>query len=83
MNNTTLFDLLKGKKMLVMTDMKVEVELTIKEVKENNHSREIGESNRENDWYPEMSYWTTYTVIFENGAFKTFDNLGQIKVIMI
>ena len=76
-----ILDLLKGRKMMVMTDMKVEVELTIKEVKENNHSREIGESNAQNDWYPEMSYWTTYTVTFENGATKNFDNLGQIKVI--
>lgn len=79
-NGVNILDLLKGRKMMVMTDMKVEVELTIKEVKENNHSREIGESNAANDWYPEMSYWTTFTVIFENGATKNFDSLSQIKI---
>jgi len=80
-NTTTLLDLLKGKKMMVMTNMKVEVELTIKEVKENNHSKEIGESNAANDWYPEMSYWSTFTVFFTNGAEKEFDKLSQIKII--
>lgn len=76
-----VLELLKGRKMLVETDMKVKVELEIKEVKEISHSREIGESNAANDWYPEMSYWTTYQVTFVNGASKSFDSLGEIKVI--
>lgn len=34
-------ELLKGRRMKVMTDMLVEVELTIKEVKSNFHSRPL------------------------------------------
>lgn len=75
-----VLELLKGKKMSVMTDMKVEVELTIKEVKENHHSQEIGESNAANDWWPETRNWTTYTVKFTNGASKSYDSLGEIKI---
>jgi len=76
-----LLDLLKGKKMSVMTDMKVAVELTIKEVKENHNSRDLEESNAANDWWPAQETWTTYTVHFENGASKTFSSLSEIKII--
>ena len=76
-----LLDLLKGKKMSIMTDMKVAVELTIKEVKEQHHSEDIGESNAANDWWPETRNWTTYTVYFENGASKKFNSLSEIKII--
>jgi hypothetical protein len=76
-----ILELLVGKKMMVMTDMKVEVELTIKEVKENSHSIQIGESNAQNDWWPETRDWKDYTVFFTNGAHKTFDTLSQIKVV--
>lgn len=75
-----LLDLLKGKKMKVMTDMKVEVELTIKEVKENHHSRDLEPATRENDWWPASTSWTNYTVTFTNGAQKTYDSLNQIKI---
>ena len=43
-------DLLAGKIALVMTDVKVEVELEIKSVKERTHSEEIEESGPHNDW---------------------------------
>ena len=43
-------DLLGGKIALVMTDVKVEVELEIKSVKERTHSEEIEESGPHNDW---------------------------------
>jgi len=76
-----LLDLLKGKKMSVMTDMKVEVELTIKEVTEENHSQDLEPATRENDWWPASRDWKTYTVIFENGATKTFSSIGEIKII--
>ena len=75
-----VLDLLKGKKMMVMTDMKVEVELTIKDVKENNHSRQIGESNASNDWWPDEERWSTWTVYFVNGAQKDYNSLGSIKI---
>lgn len=76
-----VLELLKDKKMSVMTDMKVEVTLTIKEVKENHHSREIGEATQANDWWPETHNWTTYTVKFTNGASKEFDSLSDIKIV--
>ncbi len=76
-----VLDLLKGRKMLVETDMKVKVELEIKEVIEDSHSRELGESTRENDWYPPMEYWKTYIVHFTNGAKKEFRSLDEIKVL--
>lgn len=76
----TVLDLLKGKKMKVMTDMKVEVELVIKEVKENHYSRDLEPSTRENDWYPAQQSWTHYTVFFENGTTKTYDSLTRLKL---
>ena len=76
-----VLDLLKGKTMSVMTDMKVLVELEIKEVKVEHHSQEIGESNAGNDWWPETRDWTTYTVYFTNGATKKFDSLQSIKIV--
>lgn len=75
-----VLDLLKGKKMMVMTDMKVEVELTIKEVKENHHSRELEPATAANDWWPATQDWKDYTVFFTNGATKKYDNLEQIKI---
>ncbi len=76
-----VLDLLKGKKMSIMTDMKVLVELEIKEVKEEHHSQDIGPSNASNDWWPETRDWTTYTVYFTNGSNKTFGSLDSIKII--
>lgn len=76
-----LLDLLKGKKMSVMTDMKVAVELVIESVDEENHSRDVGPSNAANDWWPEQERWTTYTVKFTNGSKKVFSNISEIKVI--
>lgn len=75
-----LLDLLKGKKMSVMTDMKVEVELTIEKVEQNNHSEDLEPATRENDWWPASRDWTTYTVVFTNGARKQFSSLNEIKV---
>lgn len=75
-----VLELLKGKKMMVMTDMKVEVELTIKEVKQNNHSRDLEPATRENDWWPASHDWTDFTVYFTNGAQKTYSSLSSIKI---
>lgn len=75
-----VLDLLKGKVLLVKTDMLVEVRLTIKEVIQNNHSEDLEPSTRENDWWPQTRDWTTYTVKFTNGSKKEFSSLGEIKV---
>lgn len=76
-----VLELLKGKKMRVMTDMKVEVELEIQEVKQNNHSEDLEPATRENDFWPPSRNWTTFTVTFTNGAKKQFNNINEIKVL--
>lgn len=76
-----LLDLLVGKKMKIMTDMKVEVELEIKLVKQNNHSVDLEEATQANVWWPASRDWTTYTVTYTNGAIKKFDSLSEIKII--
>lgn len=75
-----ILDLLKGKTIIVRTEVGADVELQIKEVKENNHSAVLEESTRENDWWPATRDWKTYTVYFTNGHSKTFDSLDQIKL---
>ena len=75
-----ILDLLKGKKMKVMTDMKVEVELEIQEVIQNTHTRQITPDTPENDWWGETETSYSYTVKFTNGASKKFDSLKQIKI---
>jgi hypothetical protein len=75
-----ILDLLKGKFMMVETDMKVFVELEIKEVKEENHSEDLEPATAKNDWWPPSRDWTTYTVFFTNGAKKKFSSLQEIKV---
>ena len=75
-----IYKLLIGKKALVMTDLKVEIELEIKEVKENHHSQDIGPSTKENDWWPPSVDWTTYTVYFTNGGSNTYSTLKDLKL---
>ena len=76
-----ILDLLKGKKIKVMTDLKVEVTLEIKEVKEQPHSVDVGPSNRENDWWPPTRDWVTFDVTFTNGVTKSYSSLGEINII--
>jgi hypothetical protein len=76
-----VLELLIGKKMKVMTDLKVEVELEIKEVVVEHHSRQITPDTPENDWWGESVDWKTYLVKFTNGATKKFDSITDIKVI--
>ena len=76
-----VLDLLVGKHMIIMTDMKVEVELEIKTVKQNNHSQDLEPSTQANDWWPASRDWTTFTVTFTNGATKKFDSINSIKVL--
>jgi len=76
-----ILDLLVGKKMLIMTDMKVDVELEIKEVIEVKHSENLEAATADNDWWPTSRDWTTFTVKFTNGAQKEFRSINEIKVI--
>lgn len=74
-----IFELLKGKKMIVETDMGVNVELEIKEVTCEHHSVETGPSTRENDWWPPTREWDTYKVTFTNGKHKEYSSIENIK----
>lgn len=76
-----LLDLAKGKKILVKTDVGVDVELTIKEIKQNNHSRDLEPATAANDWWPATQDWTTYTVFFTNGYKKEYSSMSDIKLI--
>lgn len=75
-----IWELLIGKKVKVMTNMKIEVELTIKSIKENHHSEDLEPATFQNDWWPASRDWTTYLVTFENGATKTYDSLDDINI---
>lgn len=75
-----ILDLLVGKKVSVMTEMKVEVLMEIKSITEDRKSREITPSTRENDWWGESVYWSEYIVTFTNGAKKTYPSLESIQI---
>lgn len=75
-----ILDLLKGKTVTVKTDVGVDVDLVIKEVKKNNHSEDLAPATPANDWWPPTRDWTTYTVFFTNGAKKEFSSIEEIQV---
>lgn len=76
-----LLDLLKGKKINIMTDAKVVVQLEIKSIEEERHSRDLAPATRENDWWPPSEDWTTYKVTFVNGFVKSYSNLSDINIV--
>lgn len=77
----TALDLLKGKKVKIMTDAQVEVTLTIESVAKEDHSEDAGPSTRENDWWPPQREWTSYKVKFTNGFKKTYSSITDIQII--
>lgn len=76
-----ILDLAKGKKVNVKTDVGAYVILEIKEIIAIPHSKELGPSTRENDWWPPTQTWTTYDVVFTNGHKKTYNSLGEIELL--
>lgn len=77
----TALDLLKGRKVKVMTDMKIEVELEIEKVVHDSSFVATGESTPQNDWWPDGYYNHKYIVYFTNGGRKTYSSIEEIKVI--
>jgi len=79
-----VFELLVGKTMKVMTDMKVEVELEIHEDKDTSYSttRQITPHTPENDWCgeSETTQHPSFTVTFTNGSTKKFTSINDIKI---
>lgn len=76
-----VLDLLKGKKVNVMTDAKVSVQLEIASAKEESHSVNIGPATRENDWWNPTRDWTTIEITFTNGFKKSYSTVSEIDVI--
>lgn len=74
-------DLLIGKKIIVKTDVGVNVELEIKKVEAEHHSEDLEPSTQANDWWPETRDWTTYRVHFTNGHSKLYHSLNEIEVL--
>ena len=76
-----LTDLLKGKKIIYMTDAKVNVELEIESAEEERHSRDLEPATRENDWWPKSEDWTTINIKFTSGFVKKYRSLSEINLI--
>jgi hypothetical protein len=80
-----VLDLLKGKKVEIMTDAKVAVELEIKSVTENRNTTtiQLEPDTPENDWWGRSESHTTITYIVEfvNGYKKTYSSINSIKII--
>lgn len=74
-----LSELLIGKTVKVMTDMKVEVELIIKSIKETSYEQEITPGTPENDWWGKSERIERWTVEFTNGSTKSFNSLDSIE----
>ena len=76
-----IYDLLKGRKIVVETDIGVEVTMEIESVKEQHHSRQITPDTQENDWWGESVNWSTYNVKFTNGHTKSYKKLIDLKIL--
>ena len=75
-----IFDLFKGRKIVVETDIGVDVTMEIESVVERHHSRQITPDTPDNDWWGESENWSTYDVKFTNGHTKSYNNLSDIKI---
>lgn len=76
-----LTEYLIGKTAVVMTDLKISVNLVIKKITENSRYIQITPDTRENDWWGQGYYEYWYTVEFENGGQKTYEKLGEIELL--
>jgi hypothetical protein len=76
-----VFELLKGRRAIVLTDAKVSVELEIQSVTESKHSEDLKPATEANDWWPKSREWTTYVVLFTNGFRKSYDNLNDLELV--
>lgn len=76
-----VFDLLKGRRAIVLTDAKVDIELEIQSVEENKHSEDLEPATAANDWWPKSREWTTYDVLFTNGFRKSYESMNDIKLV--
>lgn len=76
-----LNDLLKGKTVMVNTDMNVKVTLVIADIQEVNRSEDLEPATAANDWWPKSRDWIEYEVKFTNGKRKTYHSLEEIEIV--
>lgn len=74
-------DLLKGKAMMVLTNVGVKVELTIDRVVEERKSQDLEPATKENDYYPSSFQYADYTVHFTNGHKESYRYISEIVII--
>lgn len=79
-----LTDFLIGKKINVMTDAKVVVQLEVKSIDEKSDTRtiELEPATPRNDWWPKSESYTThyFLVTFVNGFTKKYNNINEIEI---
>lgn len=76
-----ILELLKGKKVNVMTDAKVVVQLEVVTAEEKPHSEDLEPSSEKNDYWPKSRDWTTIEVTFTNGFRKTYKSVNDIELV--
>ncbi len=72
---------LVGKKLRHKNQYNREVVLEVEDIKVEHGSREIGESTRENDWWPETVSWTNYYVCFVDGSKIEFNTGTKFDIV--
>ena len=77
----TLLELAKGKKILVKTEVGIDVELTIDRIEKIIYLIDLEPPSMSNDWWPPSRDLMSYDVFFTNGYSKNYNNLDDIKFI--
>lgn len=82
---STFIDLVKnqliGKKLRHKNQYNREVVLEVEDIKVEHDSREVGESNASNDWWPETISWTNYYVCFVDGSKISFSESTKFDIV--
>jgi len=80
-----LIDFLIGKKINVMTDAKVTVQLEVKSIEEKRDTKtfETEPATAANDWWPRSESFTThyFLVTFVNGYTKKYNTITDIEIV--
>jgi hypothetical protein len=78
-------NILKGKKVIVSTDAKVDVELVVEKAEEkiNYKTIQITPDTPENDWWGRSETYQSseYILTFENGLIKRYKSLQGIRCV--
>lgn len=81
----TFIDIIKsqliGKKLRHTNRYNRVVVLEVEDIRTESGSREIGESNQSNDWWPDTEYWTHNYILFKDGSQIKFDNNTKFDIV--